>query len=590
MESYKQNKVSRAHGANRFLRRAENNLCIGAIAVALAVSPVIAAGQSCSSKVSTNTNPSGTGYTTVVGQQKPQEDANIATPDKSIVKLENKRIFFGNGTSKWATGWYVKLSPTCYAILGPYHVAVRMKKPIDIGGEKISKPILATGPKAAGARYIPQSSGPPLKYNPVYDAAFWLVPHPIPGMQSVTFTKKLKLGEPVTIYSYPSKGPISSAYFHPIGGQLKISVGKFIATLPGGILEFEADGIKPGSSGGLAFNQRGEAVGMVWGSKGNKVFADPAWALAEAARKKGLPFQDIQKTWEDGQLETLNAIDQDIEAEIESTITSSFGGVDPTPILSHSYLYKGMNNALKPLPPIQVDVSHRRAEESAEIQTLRKKVMEVINGMEGYGAIMTAETAGDKVEEETFQHEINLIKSDDGLIDIKEVNTRTPGGEKTYRLPQPKAPTWTTFGNDWLTAPEFVWTDQKLHIESMGSRTLEDNQVVKVFQYEAEAEDEDCQFISASAFREHLYDLPCRGEIWTDDQLNVLFFSKHMSPPKSTDWEDVSVVVLYGWLKEDGKQPHLVPISTLQRSNHLDGADHLTYWCEAQFTNYQKQK
>lgn len=543
---------SRSKGhANLFLRRIEKNVRVGAIAVTLAVSP-ITAGFFDGLKES-HTNSRGTAYALASNPQPPQENKNTVIPEKTVVKLRKTKgfaIFIANTYS--ATGWCI--NQTCDLFVSNYHFAKHAGSSIKIKGEKVEKIYLATGPNDDGALLIPQSFGLPMMYNPLHDIVIYRLKHPIADMHSVAFAATLEEGEPVSIYSYPGGGPLTR------------SNGKFLGIFTDGILGFEANGIKPGSSGGLVVNSHGEAVGLVWGSLGNKVGAVPIWELGAFAKKIGIPFPDIHKP----ELEDIgpDIINQDPDEVIESTgAPLSLGGLDPKPILPDKYLYYDMGEILAPLPPLRGDVLHHRPQESEEIQALRRKANDLLDGLKTYISIETTKVGGDKVEEQVFQHEIRIVEGEQIFKQISD-------GKETHRLPVPKASLWTTFGNEWSDMPENVGTNLGLRIESMGHRALGD-QTVKVFQFEAKEEDKACSwtFIESNGLwtKKHFYNLPCSGEIWTDEQLNILRISSHMRPPASTEWGSINTVMLYGRLTEPGEQPRLVPISIFQSTRDESG-------------------
>jgi hypothetical protein len=75
--------------------------------------------------------------------------------------------------------------------------------------------------------------------------------------------------------------------------------------------------------------------------------------------------------------------------------------------------------------------------------------------------------------------------------------------------------------------------------------------------------------------------VPCYGEVWTDESLNILRASEHLQ--FSSEWKDYESVVTYSWLRRPGEGDWLIPrtIFTQIRKGKT------VYWCRGLFTNYR---
>ena len=73
----------------------------------------------------------------------------------------------------------------------------------------------------------------------------------------------------------------------------------------------------------------------------------------------------------------------------------------------------------------------------------------------------------------------------------------------------------------------------------------------------------------------------CYGEVWTDEDVNVLRISEHFE--LLGKWKNNQTVVTYGWLKKADDAPRLVPLTIATQAKYKKKL----YWCRGQFTEYQ---
>jgi hypothetical protein len=75
--------------------------------------------------------------------------------------------------------------------------------------------------------------------------------------------------------------------------------------------------------------------------------------------------------------------------------------------------------------------------------------------------------------------------------------------------------------------------------------------------------------------------LPCYGEVWTDESLNILRASEHLQ--FSGEWKDYESVVTYGWLRRADEAVWLIPrtiFTQIRKGKEV-------YWCRGLFTDYR---
>ena len=120
---------------------------------------------------------------------------------------------------------------------------------------------------------------------------------------------------------------------------------------------------------------------------------------------------------------------------------------------------------------------------------------------------------------------------------------------------------------------------------------LVNEQQMKVFQYYASVEDNLCHFLPVEDFAFFTVSKPvavaCYGEVWTDDDANIIRISEHLELSDKLKayrgWEDLQDVLTYGWLKLADEPPRLVPLTFFTEARYKK---HIQ-WCRGHFTNYQ---
>ena len=73
----------------------------------------------------------------------------------------------------------------------------------------------------------------------------------------------------------------------------------------------------------------------------------------------------------------------------------------------------------------------------------------------------------------------------------------------------------------------------------------------------------------------------CYGEVWTDEDTNILRISQHLE--LLGRWRDYTSVVTYGWPNQAGKAPLLIPLTM---SAQVENGKTMQ-WCRGRFINYK---
>jgi hypothetical protein len=116
---------------------------------------------------------------------------------------------------------------------------------------------------------------------------------------------------------------------------------------------------------------------------------------------------------------------------------------------------------------------------------------------------------------------------------------------------------------------------------------LSNGRRLRVFQYWADIEDAlpECQFLTIADFGffniKNVSTNACYGEVWTDENFNILRMSLHLELPGK--WQDYQSVVAYDWLRRRDDAPWLVPASVAAQAKY----GRKLYWCRGRFMNYQ---
>jgi hypothetical protein len=494
-------------------------------------------------------------------------------PESVIGKVHNPRTPFTS--ERLGTAWC--LTPDCDLMITNHHVLQFIGHKLAINGERVGASWSATGPNDQNARFVP-SYTESYKYTQVRDLAILRMKKPMSrrGMHGVRiYAGELRGGEPVTIMSYPA-------------GKLTVTTGHFDSMVEDGILKFDlASPLAAGCSGGLILNERDEAVGVLFALQPSRMsaYAVPIWSLADFIKKvqpqayADLFLGEVFRPNIHGRLllraETANTeMNLDLGEEAASGLSPNFmaaaiGGLNPIAVLPAMFLRSAIT--VPPLPEEHRSTElQSRPKESVEVQTLRQRAQAMVEQMANFLSLQTLTLADNTV----WQHQVRVI-------DGQQVFTK-PDGTNLMELPIPHL--GVVPGSEWRDLPQMVGSNLRLPLRYIGERT-ENKQKMKVFQFNATEEDGVCAIrIKRGALsRTWKGSVPCRGEVWTDADFNILRITEEMTLPQKTGMERCTTVVLYGWLHGADASNHLVPSAIWLQAQGRNGR---TVESTANFSSY----
>jgi len=160
-----------------------------------------------------------------------------------------------------------------------------------------------------------------------------------------------------------------------------------------------------------------------------------------------------------------------------------------------------------------------------------------------------------------------------------------PNGKKELQeVPIPPLNRSIGTNDAWAILPANVGTDLNLRINQAPDAVI-NGRSVKVFQYEASIEDGVCPVKHVDKFDfftvSKIIVAACYGEVWTDENLNILRMSEHLE--FLGRWKNVQTVVTYGWLRKAEDVPRLVPLTIAVQAEYKKKI----LWCRGVFTNYR---
>jgi hypothetical protein len=447
---------------------------------------------------------------------------------------------------RYAGGTGFCIDKACRFIGTNYHV-LAAAQPRKVKGEKIVQTWSATGPRDKNATLNATYDGELIPFAASRDLAILELRHPLPDHHGVSFDlDELDVDQEVDIYAYPQ----STFLGVPTGRSLEHFQGTYKGQTPSGLLvfkylSFDDSSITGGASGGLVVDHKTrQVVGILYG-----VDRDHQESTALA-----VPVQSLA----------------DLVAKVQPQLATSFHSTGALSSVSID-LYPQV-------APSGGAVLQHRPQASEEIESLRKRAHELSDSMRDFVAVQTFSFGVD--DREASAQAAYEIRIRDGRQAYRDY----PAGQKELlQIPRPHITRWIIPSDDWSHLAEMVANTLHLKI-NRSPAAIVDGRKLAVFQYRAGVEDEVCSIEDTTDWglfsRKKLAWVPCWGEVWTDEQMNILRISQHSQMP----WGyPIDVVVSYGLLKRSGQPLRNVPVTF--SVEHQDGK-HLV-WCRGQFMNYQ---
>jgi len=464
--------------------------------------------------------------------------------EKTVLALSELKIHADRFEVAYGTGFCVDRS--CQTVATNYHIG-KMTNASKIKGRKIVSKYDATGPDDAGATLLhPAYGGPPMRFNGSHDLTLFKLDRPLPFHHGIGFRlEELRLGQEVEIYAYPLESK-----FEP--RTLIRYRGRFCGITQQDLLTFdyEASGkhlIRPGASGGIVVDSKSQKiVGILSG------IADDGTLTAFAVS-----------------VQTLAEFIAKVEPDLAQAVFDQ-----PVPAVSLSFA-----DLFPKLEARHTGTLERRSDEPPAVMLLRRKSQGLADSMQNFIARQSVEWgSGNKSAAAAATYEIRVL---DGQLKFREY----PDGRKELQeLPFPPLNTSIVTGDEWSELPRMVAWNLRLRVEQMPDSVL-DGRRIQVFRYRGDIEDSVCRWrsnIDFGFFEIHKdVTVTCYGEVWTDENTNILRMSEHYELPGS--WKEYKAVMTYGWLRRPGEEPRLIP-TTIESQAQFHNK---TYWCRSQFLNYQ---
>jgi hypothetical protein len=474
------------------------------------------------------------------------------------VKLQRHGVGKHGLETKWGSGWCVDAG--CSLLATNYHVA-RGGLPRKVDGVKVRRVALATGPDDYGAVWVVTTYDKWLRYNPLNDVALISLSRPLlPGTAAASFyADDLRPGQELVVHGFPSGGKqeaIAAEFLQMADGLLELSLG---TEAPAGL------------SGSMVADQQGRVVGMLSFVTDGRAFAVPLWSIAEAIRKFHPALHS--QLFPDGlhkpaAFQASMALDRDLAAAI--------GGSNPAPALPLASMEDGLGQPF-PDPVMHSARLFNVRETPADILELRHRAQQMFRQMDNFRALQTLRLSTEGKPELTWLQEVYV--ESDNLV-FRDVDD----GQLMRAVAFPHRQRSVVPGGEWRHLPQIVADELKgARVEEIGTKDV-GGEWVRVFHYQASAEDQVCwfRFRTTHVFWSHDRQFPvaCRGEIWTDGGLNVLRISQELEVREhNVPMQSLQLAVLYGWLG-----PDLVPVDMV-----VEGAI-AGHMCRAvaHFSNYRQ--
>lgn len=435
----------------------------------------------------------------------------------------------------------------CRFVGTTYHGAVEAR-PRKIKGETVVRRYLATGPEDEDAKGNVSLMGQALRFTPSRDLAVFELRRPLEKHFGITYNLvDLKKGDRVDIYAFPLEASkFSKQFASPRRRLLKVGA-TFVSETADHTLAFRCDeeGLHPGASGGLVVKD-GKVVGVLNGVGTEDrlaAFAVKAQALADFLSKIQ-PYLHAELFPEDTQISPISA-----------DLYPPYAFPPPA------------GTGKRPVDPV-------------DVVSLRRNAQVVADSIYNFIAVQSfAWGVNNKIPQREAQYEVRMI---DGFQRFREY----PSGKKLYEeVPLPTLNDVMAPGGEWFELPQMLGTQLNLRIHQAADASVNGRRV-KVFQYRADPEDNLCVFKSILDFEffsvSKTHSVSCFGEVWTDENLNLVRVSEHLD--LSGRWKNWQAVVTYGWLEREGEPRRRIPV-TIASQAELHGK---VYWCRGQFTDYKE--
>ncbi|MHB8527271.1 MAG: S1 family peptidase [Candidatus Acidiferrales bacterium] len=464
----------------------------------------------------------------------------IASAGRTVVPITKLNIYGPFGNVKFGSGFC--LDPECRFIVTNYHVVKAMGKRFSIEHEPVVERWLASGPNDQGAT----TKG----YNPLHDLAVAELKRSLNriGFHGLPYNREdvqdLVVGQDVDIYAFPLG-------VYP-KRKLQHFRGEYIGLNHDGLLAFSykpnPQVLRAGASGGLVVDENGRVLAVL-----NEIVVDRKDVVL------GVPVG------------VLSAFVSKIQPYLAARLFPETAFIPPVePDIYPEWVPARPDGRLE-----------RRPVEPPDVQLLRLKAQDAVDTMHTLISVESFEWGRDSAANDPLAIGYYEVRMFDGYQHYR----RYPDGKREMdAVPWPSLSVAVEPGDQWSQIAKLVAKQYDLRIRRAPDITWK-GQRLRVFQYHGAKEDKVCQFDDQTDYiffvHHHLESYECFGEVWTDQDENIVRISENIHTLQS--WRNFRSIVTFGWTDIEGQRP-LVPVTI---STQTEDGSHII-WCRGQFTGYQQ--
>ncbi|MGA2096409.1 MAG: serine protease [Candidatus Acidiferrum sp.] len=492
--------------------------------------------------------------------------------NKTVVPITKLQSYGAFQVVKFGTGFCI--DPGCRFVGTNYHVAKAMGKHFKIEGSPVVNRWMGTGPKDEEATDNKQSFLLGIKIRAKYalirDVAIVELRWPLSrkGYHGVTmYDADLKYGQAAYIYAFPlnwnPKRRLEKFKAKFLGYNVKNSklAWEDLSDKPLVFDYDQEDGrLRGGASGGIVIDEQGRIIGIL-----NALASDIDHTITAVPVHSFADFLSRVQPYLSTQLFPKSVV-------IPPASADSYP--EWVPVRYHTTYDCGGQSA-----PC---ILQKRPAEPPEIQALRQKATVLADSMRNFIAVQSFEWGkGDRSNppEAIAQFEVRVI---DGYQRFREY----PDGTKEFQgVPFP-APLNTAIatGGEWAEMPDLVGNNLKLRINHAPD-VMMNGETFQVFQWAGQVEDGICKFktIVDLVFlsRSKVSTLNCYGEVWTDNDLNLVRASENYKLLGT--WKNYHGEVTFG-VVTIGDHSVRVPMTIATQAEYGGKL----YWCQGIFSDYHE--
>jgi hypothetical protein len=491
---------------------------------------------------------------------------------RTVVPITKLQSYGTLQTVKFGTGFCI--DPDCRFIGTNYHVAKAMGKHFKVEGSPVVHRWLGTGPDDEDASENKQSFFVGMKskekYALIRDIAIVELRWPLSkkGYHGVTFyNDDLQNGQAAYIYAFPlnwnPKRHLEKFKAKFLGYNVKNSklAWEDLSDKPL-VFDYDQKGgkLRGGASGGIVIDEQGRIIGIL-----NALASDMDHTITAVPVHSFASLVSRVQPYLSTQLFPKSVV-------IPPATADSYP--EWVPVRYHTTFDCGGQSA-----PC---ILQKRPVEPPEVQALRQKATVFADSMRNFIAVQSFEWGkGDRrnTPGAIAQFEVRVI---DGYQRFREY----PDGTKEFQdVPFP-APLNTAIatGGEWAEMPDLVGNNLKLRINHAPDITM-NGEKLQVFQWVGQIEDGICKFKTivdlGFASLSKVNTLECYGEVWTDNDLNLVRASENYKLLGA--WKNYHGVVTFGMVTI-GDHNVRVPM-TIATQAEFHGK---LYWCQGIFSDYHE--